>query len=342
MKAYELHATKDGLSLTLNDNRAKLEPGHGEVLVRVHAVSLNYRDLLIADGMYGSGTKANVIPLSDGAGEISAVGQGVTSLQVGDRVTGAFFPYWTAGDISEAAVTSSLGGPVDGMLSEYVVLPESAALKFAHHLSYEEAATLPCAALTAWNALVDIGRINAGHTVLLQGTGGVSIFALQFAHAMGAKVIQTSSSDDKLERVRQMGAHHTINYRDTPEWSQEVLRLTDGRGVDLVVEVGGAGTLEQSLQAVRVGGTVATIGLVSGVGHINPLPLIPRAIRLNGVYVGSHAMFATMNNAISAHQLIPIIDRVFRFEQAADAYAWLRSGSHFGKVVISVGHPGKP
>jgi NADPH:quinone reductase-like Zn-dependent oxidoreductase len=336
MKAYELRTAKDGLSLTLNDNRAKPEPGHGEVLIRVHAVSLNYRDLLMAAGTYGSGTKANVIPLSDGAGEITAVGPGVTSLQVGDRVTGAFFPNWTAGDITEEGVKASLGGPVDGMLSQYVVLPERAALKFADHLSYEEAATLPCAALTAWHALVDIGRINAGHTVLLQGTGGVSIFALQFAHAMGATVIQTSSSHDKLERVREMGAHHTINYRDTPEWSQEVQRVTDGRGADLIVEVGGAGTLEQSLQAVRVGGTVATIGLVSGVGHINPLPLIPRAIRLNGIYVGSHAMFATMNKAISTHQLKPIIDRVFSFEQAPDAYAWLRSGSHFGKVVITV------
>ncbi|QAA94213.1 zinc-dependent alcohol dehydrogenase family protein [Pollutimonas thiosulfatoxidans] len=336
MKAYELHAAKNGLSLTFNDKRAQPEPGHGEVLIRVHAVSLNFRDLLIADGSYGRGTKANVIPVSDGAGEISAVGPGVTSLRVGDRVVGAFFPDWTAGDITEAAVSSSLGGSVDGMLSQYVVLPERAALKFADHLSYEEAATLPCAALTAWQALVDIGRVNAGQTVLLQGTGGVSIFALQFAQAMGATVIQTSSSNDKLERVRQMGARHTINYRDTPEWSQEVRRLTDGRGVDLVVEVGGAGTLEQSLQAVRVGGTVATIGLVSGVGDINPLPLISRAIRLNGVYVGSHAMFAAMNKAISAHQIKPIMDRAFSFEQAADAYAWLRSGSHFGKVVITI------
>ncbi|NYT43959.1 NAD(P)-dependent alcohol dehydrogenase [Alcaligenaceae bacterium] len=336
MKAYELHAAEDGLSLTLNDKRAQPEPGHGEVLIRVHAVSLNFRDLLIADGSYGRGTKADVIPVSDGAGEVSAVGPGVTSLQVGDRVTGAFFPDWTAGDVTEAAVSSSLGGSVDGMLAQYVVLPERAALKFADHLSYEEAATLPCAALTAWQALVDIGRVNAGQTVLLQGTGGVSIFALQFAQAMGATVIQTSSSNDKLERVRQMGARHTINYRDTPEWSQEVRRLTGDRGVDLVIEVGGAGTLEQSLQAVRVGGTVATIGLVSGVGDINPLPLISRAIRLNGVYVGSHAMFAAMNKAISAHQIKPIIDRAFSFEQAADAYAWLRSGSHFGKVVITV------
>ncbi|MDN5844600.1 MAG: NAD(P)-dependent alcohol dehydrogenase [Alcaligenaceae bacterium] len=337
MKAYELHAAKGGLSLALNDKRAQPNPGYGEVLIRVHAVSLNYRDLLIMDGAYGRSAKANVIPLSDGSGEISAVGPGVTSLQVGDRVTGAFFPDWSAGQITEAGVLSSLGGSVDGMLSQYVVLPERAALKFADHLSYAEAATLPCAALTAWQALVDIGRISAGQTVLLQGTGGVSIFALQFARAMGATVIQTSSSNDKLERVRQMGASHTINYRDTPEWSKEVLRLTEGLGVDLVVEVGGAGTLEQSLQTVRVGGTVATIGLVSGVGAINPLPLISRAVRLNGVYVGSHAMFAAMTKAISAHQLKPVIDRVFDFEQAADAYAWLRSGTHFGKVVITVG-----
>lgn len=336
MRTYELKNINETLSLALNENRPMPKPGHGEVLIRVRAVSLNYRDLLIADGLYGRGTKVNVIPTSDGAGEVTAVGSGVTTLQTGDRVTGAFFPDWTAGAITSDTTAASLGGPVDGMLSEYVVLPERAALKFAHHLSYEEAATLPCAALTAWNALVDLGKLNAGHTLLLQGTGGVSIFALQFARAMGATIIQTSSSDDKLNRVREMGAHHTINYRDTPDWANEALRLTGGRGVDLIVEVGGAGTLEQSLQAVRVGGTVATIGLVSGIGDINPLPLITRAIRLNGVYVGNHSMFAAMNRAMTAHQIKPVIDRVFSFEQAPDAYAWLRSGSHFGKVVIKL------
>jgi NADPH:quinone reductase-like Zn-dependent oxidoreductase len=267
---------------------------------------------------------------------VTAVGSGVRSLQPGDRVTGAFFPNWLTGKITEEAVNPSLGGPVDGMLAEYVVLPERAALRFADHLSYEEAATLPCAALTAWNALVDIGRLNAGQTVLLQGTGGVSMFALQFACAMGATVIQTSSRDDKLERGREMGAHHTINYRHIPEWPEEVLRITGGRGVDLIIEVGGAGTLEQSLRAVRVGGTVTAIGYVSGIGHLNPRPILRCAVRLNGVYVGSRAMFATMNRAIAAHKLKPVIDRVFDFTQAPEAYAWMRSGAHFGKIVVKL------
>jgi len=336
MKAFELHGAKGHASLKLNASRPEPEPGHGEVLIRVRATSLNYRDLLVAGGTYGTGTKPGVIPLSDGAGEIVATGPGVTTLQTGDRVTGAFFPDWATGKITAQATRNSLGGPIDGMLAEYVAMPEYAALKFYDALSYQEAATLPCAALTAWNALFETGGLQPGQTVLLQGTGGVSIFALQFARLMGANIIHTSSHDEKLERVADMGAHHTINYRKHPEWANEVLRLTDGKGVDLVVEVGGAGTLEQSLRAVRVGGTVATIGLVAGVGQINPLPLISRAIRLNGVYVGSHAMFAAMNHAITLHQLTPVIDRIFDFNDAAQAYSHQHSARHFGKVVITL------
>jgi len=336
MRAFELHGSKGHESLKLNNARPVPEPGYGEVLIRVRATSLNYRDLLVAAGTYGAGTKTGVIPLSDGAGDVTAVGPGVTSLAPGDRVAGAFFPNWVGGDITAEDVRASLGGPIDGMLAEYVVLPERAALPFSPHLGFEQAATLPCAALTAWNALVEVGKLRAGQTVLLQGTGGVSIFALQFARVLGATVIQTSSSDEKLERVMAMGATHTINYRSHPDWASEVQRLTGGRGVDLVVEVGGAGTLEQSLRAVRVGGTIATIGLVSGVGQINPLPLISRAVHLVGVFVGSHAMFGDMTRAITAHELEPVIDTIFPFEQAAEAYAYQQSGAHFGKVVVSL------
>jgi NADPH:quinone reductase-like Zn-dependent oxidoreductase len=336
MKAYELRELSGPDGVVLNADRPSPQPGHGEVVIQVRAASLNYRDLLIASGKYGGRMKSNAIPLSDGAGEVAAVGEGVERVKVGDRVTGAFFPDWVAGEISGEATRVGLGGPVDGMLAEFVVLPERAVLPFPEHLSFEEAATLPCAALTAWNALNEVGRLRAGDTVLLQGAGGVSIFALQFARLQGATVILTSSSDEKLKRAAALGANHLINYKRTPEWDQEVKRLTGGRGVDLVVEVGGAGTLERSLRAVRVGGVVATIGLVAGTGAINPLPLIMRAIRLIGVYVGSHEMFAAMNRAISGARLRPVIDQVFPFDQATEAYRYQESGRHFGKVVIRV------
>lgn len=313
------------------------EPDYGEVQVRMHAASLNYRDLMIAKGGYGPGVAENLIPMSDGAGEVSAVGPGVEALKIGDRVAGAFFPGWINGPVSAEATRLALGGSTNGILAEYVTLPAQAWLKYPQHMSYEEAATLPCAALTGWNALVESAALRSGQTVLLQGTGGVSMFALQLAKLMGATAIHTSSSDAKLERAQALGADHLINYKKTPEWQDEVLRLTGGRGVDVIVEVGGYGTLERSLQAVRVGGTVATIGLVTGVGEINPLPLIMRAIRLNGIFVGSHAMFADMCRAMEAHTLKPVIDeRQFSFDQAKEAYRHLESGSHFGKVVIKI------
>ncbi len=337
MKKYILQPDKGFAGLELIDDQALSHPEHGEVKVRVHATSLNYRDLLIASGSYGPGVLQNIIPLSDGAGEVAAVGPGVENVKPGDRVAGAFFTNWVNGPISAEAVQYALGGTFHGMLTEYVTLPAQACLPIPEHMSYEEAATLPCAALTAWNALVDNGKLHSGQTVLLQGTGGVSIFALQLAKMMGAIVIQTSSSDEKLSKAKKLGADHLINYKSAPEWQDEVLNITEGKGADIIVEVGGYGTLERSLQAVKVGGLVATIGLVSGVGKINPLPIIMRAVRLNGIYVGSHAMFRDMVKAMETTKLKPEIDRVFPFEEAIEAYKYQESGAHLGKVVIKVG-----
>lgn len=334
MRAYEVREARGIDGIALNPARPQPEPGFGEVLIRVRAASLNYRDLLVAKGRYGAATKPSVVPLSDGAGEVVAVGGGVASVRPGDRVAGAFFPRWAAGPISAEVTKAALGGSVDGMLAEYVVLPETGVVAVPEHLTFEEAATLPCAAVTAWNAVVNIGQIHAGQTVLLLGTGGVSMFALQFARLHGATVIQTSGSEEKIERARALGADHTLNYRSVADWDAEVLKLTGGRGVDLVVEVGGPGTLQRSLRAVRVGGTVVMIGLVAGTGEVNPMPLVSRAIRLQGVYVGSRQDFAEMNGAIGAHALRPVIGNVFEFDRALDAYRHLAAGAHFGKVVV--------
>jgi NADPH:quinone reductase-like Zn-dependent oxidoreductase len=334
MKAYEINpAAADGV-LTLVD-RPDPEPKAGEVLVRMRAASLNYRDLLVADNAYGVSTD-NLVPLSDGAGEVVALGTGVTKRRVGDRVAGAFYPDWISGPITAANKKRGLGGTVDGVLAEYLVLQEDALVPIPEHLSFEKAATLPCAALTAWNALTEVSRLCPGQTVLLQGTGGVSIFALQFAKAMGAEVFHLSSSTEKLVRLRKMGADHVLNYKENPDWDSEVLSLTGGRGVDIVVEVGGPGTLERSFRAVRVGGSIVTIGFVGGGAQVNPRAIIGRAIRLTGISVGGADMFNEMNRAIALHGLKPVIDEVFPFEQAAGAYAKLRSGRHFGKLVITI------
>jgi NADPH:quinone reductase-like Zn-dependent oxidoreductase len=336
MKAYEIKEAIGIKGIVLNLDRQMPQPGHWEIKVRVRAASLNFRDLLIAKGGYRGGSKPSVIPLSDGAGEVVDVGPSVSRFKVGDRVAGAFFQGWTSGAITPDGITRALGGTVDGMLAEYVVLPEIGAIHVPNHLTFEQAATLPCAGLTAWNALVEVGGIRAGQTVLLLGTGGVSLFALQFAKLHGAKVILTSSSDKKLAHAKTFGADEGINYRDSPEWDKSVVGLTRGRGVDLIVEVGGPGTLERSIRSTKVGGTIALIGVVTGSGQIDPRPLISRAIRLQGVFVGSLEMFAEMNAAVTIAGLAPVIDRVFPFEQALDAYAHLEKGAHFGKVVISV------
>lgn len=336
MKAFELKELIGPEGLVLTTTRSEPEAGPGEVKIKVHATSLNFRDLLVASGRYPIGDNSSIIPLSDGAGEVVAVGAGVSRFKIGDRVAGTFFQGWIGGGISAEATARALGGSVNGMLAEYVVLSEDGVITIPAHLTYEEAATLPCAGLTAWNALVETGRIRAGETVLLLGTGGVSLFALQFAKLHGAHVIIASSSDEKLARAKALGADTLINYRTTPDWEQEVVKATGGRGVDIVVEVGGGGTLERSIKAVRVGGVIAVIGVVAGAGQIDPRPIIGRAIRLQGIYVGSHEMFASMNRAVAAAGLRPVIGRTFNFGEAKQAYDYQASGSHFGKIVIRV------
>ncbi len=337
MKAFQLRETCGLDGLIFRQDLDKPEPGPGEVLIQVRANSLNFRDFIIAHGKYPAAIKPDVIPLSDGAGDVIAVGSDVTAVKVGDRVTGSVFPDWIAGPLTQEIFDRSLGGPIDGMLSDYVVLPERAVILYPEHLSYEEAATLPNSGVTAWHALVEAGRIRAGQTVLLLGTGGVCLFALHFAKLHGAIVIQTSSSDEKLEQTRAMGADHLINYSKTQNWDQEVMKITGNQGVDIVVEVGGAQTLERSLRSVRFGGFVALIGLISGFGQIDPLPLMQRSIRLLGINVGSANMFRAMNRAIAATGFRPAIARSFAFEHAAFAYAYnfQQTADRFGKTVIT-------
>jgi NADPH:quinone reductase-like Zn-dependent oxidoreductase len=336
MKAYRIHEAK-GIDSLIVDDLPSPEPGPGEVAVRVRAVSLNYRDLMVIKGGYARNLPLPLIPTSDGAGEVIAVGLGVSRFKPGDRVAGCFFSGWVDGQLNEAASKTALGGAVDGMLVEEKVLPSDGLVSIPEHLSFEEAATLPCAAVTSWNGLITSGGLKPGETVLIQGTGGVSLFALQFARISGARVIATSSSDDKLQRVKDLGASVGLNYKKTPDWGQAVRDLAGGQGVDHIVEVGGAGTLGQSLKAVKVGGHIAMIGVLTGGGEINPTPILMKNVRVQGIYVGSRAMFEAMNRAISLHKLRPVVDRVFPFAQARDAYAHLESGSHFGKVVIRVG-----
>ena len=336
MKAYQIQAD-GGIDAVQQIDLPDPQPAAGEVLVRMRAASLNFRDLIITRGGYPRNDRCPVIPLSDGAGEVLAVGEGVTRFQPGDRVVNCFFEDWEAGDVDEAQLQTSRGGGIDGVLAEQVVFSERALLSVPSHLSFEQAATLPCAAVTAWQALVALGGIQAGDTILTLGTGGVSIFALQLAKLHGAKVIITSSSDEKLARTRQMGADETINYRSTPDWEDTVRQLTEGRGVDNVVELGGPGTLPKSLACAKVSGRVSLIGVLTGTdGAVNPLPALFNRVTVQGIYVGSRSMFENMNRAISANKLEPIVDRVFDFADALDAYRYLKSGDHFGKVVIKI------
>ncbi len=322
----------DGLELA---EAGSSEPGHGEVKVRMRASSVNYRDLSTIKDPLPRGIRFPFVPNSDGAGEVVSVGQGVASVKPGDRVASCFFQTWEDGPCTPEIMASALGGALPGVLSEEVVLKEQGIIPVPEHLSFEEAASLPCAALTAWNAIVETGQTKAGDTVLLLGTGGVSIFALLFASMLGARVIITSSSDEKLARTREMGAAETVNYRKTPDWDQEVLKLTDGRGADVTVEVGGPGTLQKSIEATRVAGTIGLIGILAG-GQINPLPIMRKSQRVQGIYVGSRKIFADMNRAISLHSLKPIIHEVFKFEEAPAAYRAMEDAGHFGKLVISV------
>ncbi len=334
MKAFEIQKEFGIDALTLTE-RPQPAPGPRQILMKIHAVSLNYRDLLVVKGLYNPKMPLPRIPVSDGAGEVVAVGEGASRVKVGDRVAGIFMQKWVDGDPTPAKAQSALGGVIDGLLAEYAVLDEEGVVLIPEHLSYEEAATLPCAAVTAWNALITQGGLTAGDTVLVQGTGGVSIFALQFARLSGARVIATSSSNKKLDRVLQLGASDGINYKETPDWDKRVRELTGGAGVDHVVEVGGAGTLNQSLNAVRMGGTISLIGvLAGGSGEIRTTSILMKSVRVQGIFVGSRAMFEAMNRAITLHQLHPVIDRVFPFEETREALRYMESGAHFGKIVI--------
>lgn len=337
MRAYEIQGGfgLDNLRLIQRPDPA---PGPGQVLVRVRACALNYRDLLTVEGVYNPRQPLPLIPCSDGAGEVAAIGEGVGRVEPGDRVAGIFAQRWLGGEPSRERLRSSLGGPYDGMLADYIVLDAAGVVAIPPHLSFVEAATLPCAAVTAWCALNKYRRLAAGDVLLVQGTGGVSVFALQFARLAGAAVIITSSSDAKLQRAQELGAAHGINYRREPDWDRRARELTGRRGVDHIVEVGGAGTLAKSLNAVRIGGFVAVIGVLAGTAApLNVLPILMSSITVQGVTAGSRDDFEAMNRAIALHQLKPVVDRVFPFAEAPAAFQWLASGAHFGKVVISDG-----
>jgi NADPH:quinone reductase-like Zn-dependent oxidoreductase len=333
MKVYEIRDRFGLDALTMTD-RPQPQPGTNEVLLRIKAVSLNYRDLMVVKGQYNPKMPLPRIPLSDAAGEVAAIGPGVTRVKVGQRVAAIFMQKWLAGEVDEAKAKSALGGAIDGLLAEYAVLHEDGLVSVPEHLSDEEAATLPCAAVTAWHGLVSEGHIKPGDTVLVQGTGGVSLFALQFARLAGARVIVTSSHDEKLERARKLGASDGINYKTTPEWGEKVRELTGGRGVDRVVEVGGAGTLGQSLRAVRMGGQISLIGVLSGGGQANPMPILMKNVRVQGIFVGSREMFEAMNRASATNGLRPVVDRVFPFAEAVEAFRYMESAAHFGKICI--------
>jgi NADPH:quinone reductase-like Zn-dependent oxidoreductase len=334
MKVYEI--TGAGIDSLKIVERAVPKPGPRQALIRVHATSLNYRDLVTAKNAAALRVKLPRIPLSDGAGEVVEVGSGVERVKAGDRVAASFFQEWLSGPPRPSHGLSALGGAIDGMFAEYVLLHEDGLVSIPRYMTYEEAASLPCAAVTSWNALVTEGRLRSGDVVLVMGTGGVSIFALQFARMHGARVIATSSSDAKLKRLTEMGASDVINYKTTPEWDQRVLEITNGAGVDHVVEVGGMGTLEKSLRSARIGGRVSLIGILAEGGGINPMPVLFKSLCLQGIYVGSRDMFDDMNHAMEVNRIHPVIDSTFNFEQAREAYRHLESGAHFGKVCITV------
>lgn len=326
-----------GYTLKLVTNAPVRAPGAGEILIKMHAASLNRRDIFVMRGQYPMPPREVVVPLSDGAGEVTAVGSGVKRFKVGDKVTPIFFPNWIDGDPLGNATQVSLGGAVDGVLSEYVTLSEQSAVAMPAGLTYEEAATLPCAAVTAWNGLITRGNTQAGDYVLLEGTGGVSIFGLQFALAHGAKPIITSSSDEKLAKAKALGAIGGVNYKTTPEWEKPVLSLSGGSGVQQLLEVGGKDTLPHALASLAPGGHIALIGGLGGFGgEIPAMALIGPNRAVSGIYVGSRTHFETMNAFIAKHGVKPVIDKVFELEDAAAAFQYMESGNFFGKIVIRI------
>lgn len=335
MKAYEIQ--EFGIENLALVERETPEPKATEVLVKFHAFSLNYRDLMMINGWYNPKLKMPLVPFSDGAGEVAAVGAEVTKFKIGDRVMPIFMQGWLDGEVNFQKARTALGGDVDGVLREFGAFDENGLVGIPDNLNYEEAATLPCAGVTAYHALFESGKLRADDTVLLQGTGGVSIFALQFASHFGAKTIITSSSDEKLQRAKELGADELINYKEREDWDRAVLELTEKRGVDSIIEVGGAGTMKKSVAAVKMGGHIAVIGVLSGSGEgVNPVSLLQKSIKLHGIYVGSRQMFEDMNRLISANHIKPIIDKVFDFSEVKDALKYMESGSHFGKIVVKI------
>ncbi len=338
MQAYEVQTAfgLDNLKLT---ERPEPRPGPKQILVRVRAVSINYRDLLMVQGFYNPRQPLPLVPFSDGAGEVVEIGPGVTRFKAGDRVAGCFFQAWDGGRPTvEKVAASAMGSPLDGMLRELAVLEEGGAVHLPAHLSFEEGATLPCAGLTAWSCLFRHGNVRPGDTVLTLGTGGVSVFALQFARMAGADVIITSSSDEKLARAKQLGATHGVNYKTNEQWSKEVKKLTGGIGVDHVIEVGGVGTLDQSIRSCRLGAHISLVGVLAGPQAPLSLTLVlMQDIRIQGVFVGPRETFEDMNKAISKHKLKPVVDKVFPFKDVRAAMDYMLAGKHFGKVCVTVG-----
>jgi len=309
-------------------------PGPGQIVVDIKSASLNYRDLATVTASRG---RLPFVPCSDGAGLVSAIGDGVSRVKTGDRVAPLFFQNWFAGEPTPEKLGGALGGTLDGVLQEKILLSEQGVTQVPAGYSDEDAATLPCAALTAWRGLVLQGQVKPGDVVLVQGTGGVSIFALQFAKAAGATVIVTSSSDEKLERARALGADHFINYKSTPDWAKEVRKLTGNRGADHIIEVGGAGTFEQSLRAVRLGGKIAVIGILGGfVKDLNVAAIFATNATIHGITVGSREQFESMTRAIEAMGIKPVIDKRFPLADVRDAFECMKAGAHFGKIVVTV------
>jgi NADPH:quinone reductase-like Zn-dependent oxidoreductase len=333
-KQWQLAKTAQGMELKLVDAPVR-QPGANEILIRMRAASLNRRDVAVTKGQYPIRPGDNLVPLSDGAGEVAAVGSGVSRVKVGDRVAPIFFQSWISGRPAGNVGESSLGGGVDGVLSQYVTLSAEGVVKIPDHLSFEEAATLPCAAVTAWNGLVTRGRMQKGDHVLLEGTGGVSVFGLQFTIAAGAKPIMTSSSDDKLARAKSLGAIGTVNYKTTPDWEKPVLQITGPAGVQHVLEVGGKDSLQHALAALGPGGHIALIGGLGGFGGDIPAVALMLSNRTaSGIYVGSRADFEAMNAFIAQHRIKPIVDKVVGFADAKSAYELMENGNFFGKIVI--------
>lgn len=337
MKIYEIQGDF-GLDHFVQSQRPDPSCGPGQVRIAMKAVAPNFRDLMMIEGTYNPRQPLPLIPFSDGAGEVVEVGAEVENLKVGARVVPCFAQGWQSGEPTREKFKRSLGGPVDGAIAEYMVVDAADAVAFPEYLSFEEAATLPCAALTAWNALAESGSVRAGDVVVCQGTGGVSIFGLQFARALGAEVIITSSSDEKLARAVALGASHAINYRSEPNWGKAVRALTGGRGADHILEVGGAQTLEQSMAAVRYGGEISVIGVLSGATQeLNIVPILMHQLRVQGIYVGSTEMLQNMMRALQVHRIRPQVDRVFDFDEAPEALRYLKACKHFGKIVIRIG-----